>query len=133
MDPSNEGPVSVQLYCSTLNFLQKGMIKIREYRVPFSTKNDEKLVFNLSARECLWLGGGVITAIVLVGIPALIMQLPLPKILYLLPLGLLSLGASVYMAFAKVKNFDKHVKVDTNFWYKLKYSKRPHCYYQFRK
>lgn len=109
------------------------MVKIREYRVPFSTKNDQKLVFSLSARECLWLGGGIISAIVFVAIPAIIMELPLPKVLYLLPLGLVSLGTSVYMAFAKTKNFDKHVKVDTNFWYKLKYSKRPHCYYIFRK
>lgn len=79
------------------------------------------------------MGGGIIIGILLVAVPALIMELPLPKILYLLPLGLAALAASVYMAFARVKNFDKKVRVDENFWYKVRYRRRPHGYYLFRK
>ena len=109
------------------------MGKIRDYRVPFSTSEDEKLVFNLSTKECLWFGAGVISSIVVVGIPALILQLSLPKIVYLLPLALPTMGICSYMALKKVNEFDKLVKVDVSIWNKFKYKRRAHNYCLFRK
>ena len=106
---------------------------MREYKVPFSTKEDEKLVCGMSGRECLWVGSGLVLAVILVAVPAAILELTVIKTLYLLPLGLLPVGAGVYMAFAKIKNFDKYVKADVNIWYKFKYNKQPHGYYQFRR
>lgn len=106
---------------------------MREYRVPLSTKEEEKLVFNLSARQCLWFGLGIIFSIILIGMPALVFGLPLPKVIYLLPLGLPPLGISTYMAKKRVKELDMEVNVDAFLWRKFKYNHRVHNYYLFRK
>lgn len=106
---------------------------MREHFVPFSVKEEAKLVFNLSARQCLWFMAGFFVALIFIGIPALMMRLPVTKTLLLAPLALPPLGLAYYLALIKIKAFDHDVGADIYHWRKFVYQRRRHGYYNFRK
>ena len=105
---------------------------MRTYNVPFSTKGEEKLAFNLGMKECVWLGCGIVVAVMAFSTP-MFFGVTMPKLLYFLPLAIPPLGASAFVAFKKVKQFDNHVKIDESLWHKWRFKKRIHNFIMYRK
>lgn len=105
---------------------------MQAYKVPFSTKGEERLVFNLGLRECLCLGFGCILAVAVISIPTLF-GVTMPRILYFIPLGIPPLGVSVAVAFKKVKQFDNYAKCDESVINNFKFKHRVRNYIMYRK
>lgn len=108
-------------------------MRLRTYVVPFSTKEEERLVFNLALKECMWLGCGLIAAALMAGVPAFIFQVSMPELLYLLPLAIPPMAVSGFMAFKKVKQLDNYVKVDVFLWNKWRFKNRTRDYIMYRR
>lgn len=58
---------------------------MRYYPVPFSSKEEDKLIFNLSAKEVLIIGGGVIMGLLVAGISSVLMK---TFMIFCLPMGI---------------------------------------------
>jgi hypothetical protein len=101
---------------------------MREYVVPFSTKGEDRLFFNLTARQCLWLAGGLMLGLAAVFIPAAAFRVSFPAALAFVPLGLPFLGAGAYLALKKVRDYDHDVGADVYLFRKLHYRFRSHDY-----
>lgn len=101
---------------------------MREYMVPFSTKEEDRLLFNLTARQCLWLAGGLMFGLAAAFIPAAAFRIPFPMALVFVPFGLPFLGAGSYLAFKKVRDYDHDVSADVHLFRKMQYRFRPHDY-----
>ncbi|MFX4261176.1 PrgI family mobile element protein [Pelotomaculum propionicicum] len=105
---------------------------LQAYKVPFSTKGEERLVFNLGLRECMCLGLGCILAVVAISIPTLF-GVTMPRILYFIPLGIPPLAASAIVAFKNVKQFDNYAKYDESVINNFKFKHRVRNYIMYRK
>jgi hypothetical protein len=101
---------------------------MREYTVPFSTKEDEKFFFGLTGRQSLWFAAGTVLGAAAVFIPAAVFQVSFPQILLFIPLGLPFLGGGAYMALGKKRLYDDRVGVDTFYMLKIQYRIRTHDY-----
>ncbi|NLE06015.1 MAG: PrgI family protein [Crenarchaeota archaeon] len=72
---------------------------MRFYPVPFSAKEEEKLVFNLSVREVLIMSVGIATGLLFAKITSVFLN---TFFIHCIPLGLPFVGVAALLAFVKV-------------------------------
>ena len=103
---------------------------MQEYRVPFKNREEEKLLFNLSARQFIWLlTAGVVS--LLVGVfQKSILNFPMViVIISALPI----VGMSLCAAFKEVRHADHYVYFDKHIILYFKYKYAPKDYLNYRK
>lgn len=98
---------------------------MRYYSVPFSTKEEEKLLFNLSTKEVLVFGSGIIIGVLFAGILALILN---TYMLFCLPVALPFVGLAAILALKKIKRSGCELTVGDYLIYKYRFNNRNHHY-----
>jgi hypothetical protein len=101
-----------------------------EYRVPFSTKEDKKLIFNLTTHEFMSIMIGGVVGLAAAGIAVAAFHIPF---LLCLPLAVPFVGGAAYMAFKKLKKVDMVMTFGSYLYKKLCFKIRPKHYILFRK
>ena len=104
---------------------------MRYYPVPYSTKEEVKLVFNLSTREFSLLLGGILTGVALAGFLSLVTGVYFFIMVVICVPVLFCLG--LYASFKRVKEVDKNVTLDEHYLKAIKYRMRPHSYILYRR
>jgi len=104
---------------------------VRYYPVPYSTKEEVKLVFNLSTREFSLLLGGILAGVALAGVLSLITGVYFfIMVIICVPL-LFSIG--LYASFKTMKEVDRKVTLDEHYLKAIRYRMRPHSYILYRR
>lgn len=98
---------------------------MRIYPVPFSSKEEAKLIFNLAPREVLILSIGVGAGLVVAAILAAILG---TFMLYCIPAAIPFIAASAILAFTKVKRAGCEMTLDDYVKRTVFYNRRPRHY-----
>lgn len=106
---------------------------MRDYPVPFSSREETPFIFGLSTREMLWIGGGAIAGFIMAVVIFFIIGASLQNMIFCLPALLPTTGAGWYLARKPVKEDDNIVTVDRHLLKVLKYRFRPHKYLNYRR
>lgn len=104
---------------------------MRYYPVPYSTKEEAKMIFNLSSREFALLLGGALAGIVLAVLLSAITRVYF--FILAIPCVPLFFGAGAYIAFKSVKEIEAKVTLDKHYMNVVKYKMRPHIYIMYRR
>jgi len=103
---------------------------LRTYPVPFSTKGEERLLFNLTLRELAWLLGGLAAGLGASGLLAAMLK---TFMLFCLPAALPFLGLAWVLATWKVKEIDHREMLDRHLLNGFLYKHRSHDYINYRR
>jgi len=103
---------------------------MRMYPVPFSTREENKLFFNLTLREFAWLLGGLAAGLAASGLLAVILN---TLMLFCLPAVLPFLGLAWLLGFARVKEYDHRTTFDRHLLNSFAYRSRPRDYVNYRR
>jgi len=106
------------------------VVVLRYYSVPFSSKNDEKLIFNLSTRELLICGSGVLLGVLVAGIVSLCIK---AYMISCLPVAIPFSAVGALLAFKKVNKIGCQMTLYDYLLRKYYFSKRPRHYLHVRK
>lgn len=106
------------------------MISVYEYRVPFSTREEKKLAFNLTAGELLTLATGGVLGLMAAGMVAAVFDVPF---LFCVPAAIPFVGAAAYLAFKKIKKVDAVMTYGVYLYRKILFHRSPKHYILFRK
>ncbi|MCL6476994.1 MAG: PrgI family protein [Peptococcaceae bacterium] len=106
---------------------------MRDYPVPFSSREESPFIFGLSVREMLWISGGVIAGLILAAIVFVLSGSGLQDIIFCMPALLPTTGIGLYMAKRKVVEDDNIVTLDRHLFKKIKYRFSPHKYLNTRR
>ncbi|MCF8010047.1 MAG: PrgI family protein [Clostridiales bacterium] len=79
---------------------------MREYQVPFSTREEEPFIFGLKIREMLWLGGGFFIGLITAVSVFFIIGTELQNLIICLPAIIPFTAAGLYLSKKKVKEDD---------------------------
>lgn len=102
--------------------------------VPYQKEGEEKIVFQLSARELAWLASAIIVSFMLGATIFTVLKLSiLVGFIISLLLAVPVLAGAAFMAFNKVKHSDHYVTRDKHLWLCLKYRFEPKEYYNYRR
>lgn len=100
------------------------------YPVPFSAKEEEKLIFNLNTREVLVMSSGIGLGIIASAILAAALN---TFIIYCIPLAIPFVGVAFLLAFIKVNRAGATLTLNEYALRKLKYNNRSRHYLRYRK
>jgi uncharacterized protein YacL len=103
---------------------------MRFYPVPFSAKEEEKLVFNLSVREVLIMAIGIGIGLAIAGIASVFLN---TFLIHCIPLGLPFVGLAVLLAFVKVNKSGCIMTLENYALRKLKFQQKPRHYLKERR
>lgn len=106
---------------------------MRNYPVPFSSREESPFIFGLSVREMLWISGGVITGFILAVSVFVISGSGLQDMIFCMPALLPTTLTGLYLAKRKVVEDDNIVTLDRHLFKKLKYRFRSHKYLNCRR
>ncbi len=95
------------------------------YPVPFSTKEEDKLIFNLSTKQTLIVGLSIIMALFAAGIMAAILQ---TQMLFCLPIGVPIVFIGAILALKKLNISGCELTAGDYMFLKYKYSQRNRHY-----
>ncbi len=98
---------------------------MRLYPVPFSTKEEDKLLFNFSTKQVLIMGTSILLALLLAGILATILQ---THMLFCLPIGAPVVFIGVILAVKKLRIAGCEITAGDYIYLKHKYSQRNRHY-----
>ncbi len=98
---------------------------MKVYPVPFSTKEEDKLIFNLSTKQSLIIGASVILALITAGLLTAILQ---TQMLFCLPIGLPVIFVGVILAMKKIEISGCEMTTGDYLFYRYKYSQRKRHY-----
>jgi len=98
---------------------------LKIYPVPFSTKEEDKLIFNLSTKQSLIIGISVILALIAAGLLAAIIQ---TQMLFCLPIGLPIVFVGVILAIKKLSVSGCEITAGDYLLYRYKYNQRKRHY-----
>jgi len=102
---------------------------MRYYPVPFSTKEEEKLVFSLSVREVLIMAVGTALGLVTAKIASAALE---TFFIYCVPLGLPFVGLAALLAFVKVTKSDCVMTLENYILRSISFKQRPRHYIKER-
>lgn len=103
---------------------------MREYVVPFSTREEKKLAFNLTAGELLSLAGGAVVGLMAAGLVAAVSGVPM---IFCLPVVAPFIGAAAYLAFKKVRKVDAEMRYGVYLYRRIRFQMSPKHYVCYRK
>jgi len=103
---------------------------LKFYPVPFSTKEEDKLIFNLSTKQTLIIGASAILALIAAGIMAAILQ---TQMLFCLPIGIPVVFIGAILALKKLNISGCELTAGDFIFLKYKYSQRNRHYIAERK
>lgn len=103
---------------------------MRTYPVPFSTKGEDRLLFNLTLRELAWLLAGLAAGL---GASSLLAAATNKFMLFCLPAALPFVGVAWLLATWKVKEVDHREVLDRHLFNAVLYRYRPHDYINYRR
>ncbi len=106
---------------------------MREYRVPFSTREEAPFIFGLTIREMAWIGGGFLVGLVFSLISFLIIGTELENIILCLPTIIPFTLLGLYLAKKTVNKGDYTQTLDRYCLSQIRYKYRPHKYLSFRR
>lgn len=106
---------------------------MRDYRVPFSTREETPFILGLTAREMLWIGGGFILGLVSSVLTFMIIGAQLRNLILSLPTIIPFTFAGFYLAKKKVSEDDHDETLDRHYIKRLRYKFRPHKYLNYRR
>lgn len=102
---------------------------MRLYPVPFTTQGEEKLIFNMSARQVLIVGIGLMFGF----IAAVILSKVLKTFtLYCVPVILPFIAIAAFLAFTKRKKYGRELSMGDYIYLKFCYSLEPKHYLRCR-
>lgn len=99
------------------------------YSVPFSTKEEEKLAFNLTAREVLIMSIGIAIGLFVAKIASIFLD---TFIIYCVPLGLPFVGIAALLAFVKIDKGGCIMTLGNYALRKINYRQKPRHYLKER-
>lgn len=103
---------------------------MRFYPVPFSAKEEEKLVFNLSVREVLIMAVGIGIGLAVAGIASAFLN---TFLIYCIPLGLPFVGVAALLAFVKVNKGGCIMTLENFALRKFNFQQKPRHYLKERR
>jgi hypothetical protein len=106
---------------------------MREYPVPFSTKEETSFMAGLTVREMLWLGGGFILGLFGASLLFLLLRAETRNMIICLPAVVPCVLASLYLARKKVTEEDRQETLDRHYYKAVRFKYRPHIYLNYRK
>lgn len=102
---------------------------MRLYPVPFTTQGEEKMIFNMSARQVLIIGIGLILGFSTAAILAKALK---TFTLFCLPVALPFLAVAAFLAFTRIKRFGRELSMGDYIYLKFCYKHEPKHYLRFR-
>lgn len=105
---------------------------MREYPVPFSTREENPFIFGLTIREMLWIGGGFFVGLLFAATIFFAVGAKLQNLILCLPVIIPFTIAAFYLSRKRVKEDDHAETLDRHMIKKLKYKLRPHKYLNYR-
>jgi uncharacterized protein YacL len=102
---------------------------MRIYPVPFSAQEEEKLIFNLSAREVLVMSIDIGAGLIMAGILARALH---TFMLYCIPVAIPFVIAAFILAFTKITRSGCQLTLDEYVRRLIKYNRRPRHYLRYR-
>jgi uncharacterized protein YacL len=103
---------------------------MRFYPVPFSAKEEEKLVFNLSVREVLIMAVGISTGLLFAKISSIFLN---TFFIYCVPLGLPLFGLAALLTFVKINKGGCIMTLENYAIRKFKFQQKPRHYLKGRR
>lgn len=98
---------------------------MRHYPVPFSTKEEDKLLFNLSTKQVLIIGSSVLLALIMAGVMAATLQ---TYMLFCIPIGIPVVFIGVVMALKRLNISGCEITVGDLLFLKYKFTQRNRHY-----
>ena len=106
---------------------------MREYPVPFSTREETPFMGGLSIREMLWIGGGFILGLVATALLFSLLNTDVKNMIICLPVALPFMFLGYYLARKKVVEDDRKETFDKHCFKLFKYKRRPHIFLNYRR
>ncbi|MEW6697312.1 MAG: PrgI family mobile element protein [Bacillota bacterium] len=105
----------------------------REYRVPFSTREETPFIFGVTVREMAWIASGFLIGVFFSFIAFLIIGPKLQNIILCLPIIIPFIFLGFYLGKKTVIRGDYTESLDKYFIKKIRYKIKPHKYVNFRR
>lgn len=105
---------------------------MRDYPVPFSTREEAPFIFNLTLRELMWIGGGFLVGFVAAIFLFVITGMHLKNVFFCFLVVLPTTAAGFYFGKKRFEMGDNILATDKYLLLKFKYRYRPHKYYNRR-
>ncbi|ABO49464.1 hypothetical protein Dred_0928 [Desulforamulus reducens MI-1] len=106
---------------------------MREFRVPFSTREETPFIFGLTIREMAWIGSGFLVGLVFSFITFMIIGAKLQNIILSLPTIIPFTFLGLFLAKKRIIKGDYIETIDRYWFKKAKYKMRAHKYVNYRK
>lgn len=105
---------------------------MRDYPVPFPTREETAFIFNCTLRELIWIGGGFMVGFVAAIILFIVTGMHLKNVILCFPVLIPATAAGFYFGKKRIKVDDNTLTTDKYLTLKFKYRHRPHKYYNRR-
>ncbi|MBM7854963.1 type IV secretory pathway VirB3-like protein [Desulfohalotomaculum tongense] len=105
---------------------------MREYIVPFSTREETPFIFGITIREMFWIGGGFFIGLFFAAAAFFVIGTKLQNIIFCLPVIIPFIAVALYLARKQVVEDDHTETLDRHLIKMLKYRLRCHKYLNFR-
>lgn len=106
---------------------------MREYRVPFSTREETPFILGLTVREMAWIGCGFLAGLIFSLITFLVLGARIQNILLSLPTIIPFTYLGFYLAKKMVIYGDYTESMDRYYIKRIKYKMRAHKYVNYRR
>lgn len=106
---------------------------MRDYPVPFSTREETPFLFNLAIREMCWLGAGIFIGTVISLTVFFLFIKRIELAILCLPIIAAFAGTARYISIMKVREDDHIVHFDRHLINNLKYRLKCHEYINYRR
>lgn len=105
---------------------------MRDYPVPFSTREEAAFIFNFTLRELMWIGGGFLVGFVVAIIIFVLTGMHLKNVFFCFLVVIPTTAAGFYFGKKKYEVGDNVLTTDRYLLLKFKYRNRLHKYYNRR-
>ena len=106
---------------------------MRDYQVPFNTREEAPFIMGLSIREMLWLGVGFTIGLLITAMLFSLIKAGPQSIILSLPAIVPSVGLTFFLAKKKVREDDHLETLDRHLLKSLRYKFKPHIYLNYRR